>query len=408
MSLLGKILLGVNLLAAVGLTYLTLQDWSKRQEVGGLALRYTLTLTGIAVDEPKGVEGGTDRVPLQIEDAPGHVTETVSQKLLDEHFKGTSSRPTPKTQLDEVREVQKAVRGLVAAQANDPDKLRVLCGGMNAAQQFEPGVLMYFADTFEERQAIRGLVVVRDPQTGNPRMIANAAQITANLAEGYRRLDRKFEAVLAAPNPSAAQADATRIAEIQGRIAGGDKKAEEELAATFAEGNPAYCRDDADRRNRIAQLLMLHDRTLANQKRTVLVVGLRVYARAVNEQLARVEEIVRRVERQIEQDQAKFQEEYELLKRLAVEQDQLFAQEQRVLAGYKDQAAEDDKHVNVRQTQLADLEKNLNEITAAVAKLLQAQADVEKSLFDVQKKVGETLRKNADLEGQLLKAEESK
>src|SRR5437868_15416207 len=40
MSTLGKVLLFLNLLAAGGLCYLTVQDWSKRQEINGVLLRY--------------------------------------------------------------------------------------------------------------------------------------------------------------------------------------------------------------------------------------------------------------------------------------------------------------------------------------------------------------------------------
>jgi hypothetical protein len=404
MSLLGKILLGINLIAAAALTYLTLQDWSTRQEINALALRYQLTLVGMPVDEPKGVSAGDDSVALDIEDAPGHVTRTAGKKLLTAHFGGEF----PKTQLDAVKALQTSLRANAAQQANDVDKLRVLCGGVNAANVFEPGLLMRFAETFEERQAIRDLVMVLDPLNGKMRLIANQQQIATNLTEAYRRLDHKFEPVLNAPSPSAAQADAQKVEDLRAKIAAGDKKAEQELSAFLAEGGPSACRDDADRRLRIAQLLMLSDPSAANQKKTVLTVGLRTYALAVNEQVARVEEIVRRVERQIEQDQAKFQDEYELLKRMAVEQDQLLFQQMQVLRGYQDQAAEDDKHVSVRQTQLTNLEKDLTEVTKTVAELLQAQAGVEKALFEVQKKVGETLRNNADLEGKLIKVEEGK
>lgn len=395
MSLTGKILLFVNLLAAAGLTYLAAQDWAKRQELNGLVVRYLLALDGVPVAEPKGVEADSDAVPMAVETGPGATTTAVSKKLLDAHFGGQA----PRTQLDEVKAVQQKIRSAVAGFADDPSKLRFLCGGLNQARQYEPGLLIRFADSFEERQAIRALGLTRNPQ-----------QVTANLTEAYRRLDRKFEAVIGDPKPAQAQADAQKLAELQGRLAANpnDRQAADELAAVYAEGAPAYTRDDADRRNRIAQLLMLHNLDAANQKRTILVTGLRVYVRALNEQLARMEEVVRRIERQMEQDQSQFQEEYELLKRLAVEQDQLLFQQQRVLAGLKDQAADDEKAVNVRQTQLTALDTELKAVADQVARLLQDQTGVEKALFDVQKKVGETLRDNIEKEARLLKAEEAK
>ena len=50
MSMLGKIMLVVNLLAAAGLFYFATQDWAKRQETNGTVLRYRLTIDGMPVD----------------------------------------------------------------------------------------------------------------------------------------------------------------------------------------------------------------------------------------------------------------------------------------------------------------------------------------------------------------------
>jgi hypothetical protein len=391
MSLLGKILLVVNVLAAIGLAYLTAQAWAQRQEVNGMVVRYVLTLDGVPVDPTPGQESDTE-MPLAVDVAPGFTTTTIGKKLLSTHFGGS----IPKSQIDEVQAVRQKIDGLVASAPDDAAKLFTLCGGLDAKNQFVPGYLMRFADTFEERQAIRNLALTRDPK-----------RISENLADARQRLARKFDAVLNAPNPAQAQQDAQKLADWQSRLAANPNDAEtaHELAEYLSLGAPAYSRNAVDRQNRIAQLLMLHDTAQENQKRTILVVGLRTYVRALNEMIGRLEEVVRRVERQMEQDQLKFQEEYELLKRLAVEQDQILYQQQRVVAGLRDQAAQDEQHVTVRQTQLKDLEASLNQVSQIVANLLQQQSEMEKELFEVQRRVGETLLGNAELESKLLQTE---
>lgn len=392
MSLLGKILLVVNLLAAAGLVYLTAQAWSKRQEINGAALRFQITLVGLPVDEAKDAPDG-DEVPFPVSLPGGYFTPTASKKLLDTHFSGAGAAVY--SQVKEVKEAQQKIEASIASKATDAEKLRDLCGGLTADGSYAAGLLLRFADTFEEREAIRALGLTRDP-----------AAIPANLANARARLQKKFDAAINPAAPNLAQADAAKLDELKPRL--NDPAAAEELKAIYAAGGPGYSRDEADRRHRIAQLLMLTDLAADAQKRVALVVGLRTYVLALNELARRQEESTRRLERAFEIDQARFQDEYELLKRLAVEQDKLVFQQQRVVAGLKEQLATDGDALNARQTQLQALEKDLGVVTSEVSKLLQDQAAVEAALFTVQKQVGETLRGNFDLESKLLSAEKGK
>jgi hypothetical protein len=392
MSLLGKILLVVNLLAAAGLAYLTAQSWAKRQEINGAAIQFELALAGLPVEEPKQAAEG-DSVPLKVLLPGGFETDTVTKKLLDKYFSGAGTAVN--SQLKEVKDALQKIEANVAAKGTDAEKLRDLCGGITADGGYAPGVLNRYADTFEEREAIRNLGLTRDP-----------AAVANNLAQARARLQKKFDAALNPPAPNLAQADAAKLEELKPRLA--DAAAADELRAIYAAGGPGYARDESDRRSRIAQVLMLTDFSADAQKRVALIVGLRTYVKALNELTSRQEECTRRLERSFEIDQARFQDEYELLKRLAVEQDKLLFQQQRVVAGLKEQLASDNDSVNARQTQLQALEKDLGVVVADVAKLLQEQAAVEGALFNVQKKVGETLRGNFDLEAKLLSAEKGK
>ncbi|MGL4423006.1 MAG: hypothetical protein ACRCZF_20250 [Gemmataceae bacterium] len=393
MALLGKILLVINLLAAVGLVYLATQDYAKRQEISSALLRHRITLDGIPVPEGPAGEGNT--VPFAVEITRGNFTTSVSKTLLDAHFGGTA----PTSQVGEVKARKAKIDNDLAGMATDADKLRFLCGAKNRENLFEPGLLFRFADSYEERQAIRDLAMIIDP-----------ARVKANYEAARIRLDRKFDALINEPKPSEIQADTAKLDELKTKIVANpkDEAALAELKAVQSAGAPGYCRDDADRRVRIAQLLMLLDLSANGQKRTMLISGLKVYSLAVSEQAGRLEEIIRRIDRQIEQDQLKFTEEYELMKRLAQEQDQLYYQQKRVLDGLQNQLGDDDKAVALRTTQLANLKTELSKLQADVAQRLTEQSKVESDLFGVQKRVGETLRDNLSLEEKLFQSEVNK
>jgi hypothetical protein len=392
MSLVGKILLFVNLLAAAALVYFTSQDYARRRELNATALQYHLLLNGLPIDEPPADAG--DDIPIDASVVPGHRAETMSKTLLDKYMAAAGG--SVKSQVEEVK---KAKQNMEAAVANLPgplDKIRFLCGAVQN-NKFSPGLLMRFADTYEERAAIRELAAVTDP-----------AKFQAAYEDAAARLSRKFDALITAPNPAAAQADATKLADLQAKVAGNDPQAKAEMAALEGAGSPPYTRDALDRQLRIAKTLMLVATTPDAQKRVMYLCGLKTYARAIADQTTRVEEIARRTERQLELDQQTFQDEYETLKRLAQEQDQLLYQQQRVVAGLKAQAEKDDEAVNVRNSQLAALKTDLTKVTEQVTALLAAQAKVEAELLAVQQKVGDTLVGNLTLEDRLLKAEQGK
>jgi hypothetical protein len=391
MSLLGKILLFVNLLAAAGLVYLTSQDYAKRREINGTLLRYRLAIDGVPVEKGEAADG--DVIPFVVQITPGAFTDTVSKSFLDGHFGGSGVA----SQAGEVEAQLSRLEANLAGLPTDGKKLEFLCGAKTKDNQFEAGLLFRMAETFEEREAIRELAIVTDP-----------AKIKPNYDDAVLRVRRKFEALISKPNPGAALADQQKLSELKDKAAAKDETANAELKQIASMGAPAYTRDDADRRLRIAQLLMLLDTSAGGQKRVMLISGLRIYTKAVAEQASRMEEIVRRIERQIEQDQLKFQSEYELLKGLAQEQDSLLYQQLRVLAGLQSQLAEDDKAVQLRQTQVDYLKKELAAVNATVAKLLAEQAKVEASLFEAQQKVGRLLQENLATEQRLLNMEQAK
>src|SRR5438128_1450635 len=103
MGLFGKILLGVNLLAAGGFAFLAVQDWRGRQAITAAGIRHILLLEGL----PLAPDSGPDALPARVQPAddgysdfvseaipfevigPGSVkTRTVSPELLYKYFEG--------------------------------------------------------------------------------------------------------------------------------------------------------------------------------------------------------------------------------------------------------------------------------------------------------------------------------
>jgi hypothetical protein len=392
MSLLGKILLVVNLLAAGGLVYLTAQDYAKRQQLNAALVEHRLLIDGLPVDPSPG-EATDDEVPLAVQIGPGVSVSTVRKKSLEKYFGGQAVA----SQVEAVKAVKDKILNDTSALNTNAEKLGFLCGSAGATGAVTPGVLMNLADSYEERIRIRELALTKEP-----------ARQSAAYEEARRRLERKFDAVLKAPEPRAAQADADKVLELKGRAA--DKAAAEELRAMETEGLPAVTRDDADRRVRIARLLAFSAPQTAAardaQARAARVVGLKVYALAVADQTVRLQEMTVRNLRDIELDQQTFSDEYELLKRLAQELDQILFQQQRVVKGLRQQAERDTEAVNIRSNQSAALKADLAKVTEAVADLLRRQAEAEARLLAVQQQVGETLVNNFGLEEKLLKAEQ--
>jgi hypothetical protein len=402
MSLLGKILLFINLLAAGGLVYLAAQDWGKRQGVSNTVLRYQLLLAGVQVDKPKE-KGDEVAVPLAVPNGDGTVTESVSKKVLDAHFSGAAGGQYAGTgtptdgQVGEVEAAQRKVDELVAGKP-DADVLKALCGEVSPQGRFESRLLGTLARTFEERAMIRGWALARGQQRQQEAREAAVAH-----------LKRRFDAVLAAPNPQGFAAEAAELEKLRADLQANPNNPQ--AAAALQQRTAAgfsFTRDETDRRKGIATLLMLLDPGPAQQKRVMLVCGLRAYVAAVGEQANRVEEMIRRTERAFELDQAAFEDQYETLKRLAGDKDQLVTQQRRVTAGLQAQLADDQAALAKRESQLKGLQDDLAKLQGEVADLLKAQAKVEAELFAVQKQVGETIRGNVQLMDALYRAEQDK
>lgn len=392
MSLLGKILLFVNLLAAAGLCYASMANWGTRETINTNLALHVVALHGLPVDPVAGAT--SDSVALSLPAGAGRVIDEMRKSDLDKFLGG----PAPTSQVEEVKAALGKLTAAADGAGGDAAALRYLCGGPDQRGVYTPGILASYAETFDERQKVRSLALAPAAQAGEARKQATDM------------LTAKFNAVTDKPQPAKLNDLSSAAAALKEKLNANPNDAEA-VAATKAmasAGAPDFTRDDADRRKRIAQLLMLSDPSAQNQKRVMLLCGLNAYLAGVSDLTAKLEDIQRRTERSTEYDQGTFEDEYETLRRQALELDQLVLQQQRVTGSLQVQSAEDATALQRRERQLTDLQNELATLSKEVGDLLAVQAKIEAALYDVQKKVGDTLRGNAAKYGELTTAEAGK
>ncbi len=354
-------LLIVNILAAAGLTYLALQDWSKRQEINAAVTRHYLALHGLPVD---GATISGDSVETRIETANGVPTERISLGLLKAYLDapggarfGASGDPVT-TQLAEVNRVVQLVNTTVGGMQSPKEKLDFLVGSFattGGRKTFTPGILIYLANGAEERDAARELAK---------------------------------NAVL--PN---AGSSATKALELFAAKA----------AAVTAPGA------DAVVRKRIANFLFSLEPTSDDwQKRVALVVGLRTYLKAISEQDLVFQEIASRVTRRYEDDQAAFVAQYQQLMQLSIQRSLVLSRQEEVKAALDEQQQKDGEQLSVKQTEKAKSAKVHADLEKDVALQSVANAAKESEIHGTQLTVSQLLDEILKLEADLDAAEQQR
>lgn len=412
MSLLGKILLFVNLLAGAGFVYLATQDWKGRQEITAAGLRHVLVLRGLPFtdgkeDDPNVPTDPEAEIPFQVEMAGGTYTETASPKFLKRYFDqaGAASdagglggnAPVP-SQLAEARRVRKLVADFLAKQDG---------AGARATPAFS--WLILTAETLDERVQIQELRAAGDGD-------ALAARLLAKFDRIINAPKPADTAALAAPLPDLAEMakEIDRMRDAKARTDDIEAKQKELAAARqqvderlkkVAEARAAGAKDQLERRAALAHLLVHLDRDPGWQKRVMMVVGVREYVKAVVGQVARFRDMAGRVDRLIAADQDAFIGEYAQLRGLAIQRTQMARDIAEVRARLEEQKRRDEEVVAQRKTQLKELTDQLNRIKAEVDQLLAKQTAIEAQLFAIQAEVGRTLEDIYRLEAVLAKTE---
>jgi hypothetical protein len=109
MSTLGKVLIFLNILAAVAFAGIAAADWGKRQEWSYAVFRQDVALDGLPLDDQEKQPDGTRTVDL--------LSDATAQDI----FRAVGADPV-KTQLAEVRRQQGRLRAEIEALPNEADK----------------------------------------------------------------------------------------------------------------------------------------------------------------------------------------------------------------------------------------------------------------------------------------------
>ena len=444
MGTLGKILLFVNFAAFGGLTYFATQAWAARQAAAANALKHQLVITGMPVVAPAEAEVGSDSVALGTVVSGFLTVSGVRPSLLEAHFANTSGEefagtPFPRTQMDAIDTAKKKADAKLAGMA-PAEQIAQLAGRYTADPgssrvAFTPGWLANMAETYAERALVRRLADPTAWERQPDKKEANAKTLLDMFARRFEALNkvdakqadaeaaavkgatdtvrqanddarRKFAAYstlleVADPDPAAVSA-AGRDAEAALNKLNDTYAA---LQAVLATVGTTASRDEGDRRKRIAHVLMNLADNAGWQTRVALTVGLRTYLAAMSDQANRFQKMAGSAEQQVILDQARFADEYELLKTLAVGQSLLLKSQIAVRTDLQGQRARDEEFVTQRRLLAEERRATLAAVNGRVAAQLVAQAETERRLFEVQKAVGDTLRKNSALEADLAAAE---
>ncbi len=362
MSLTGKILAALNLLAVVLFFVVAAADWGERRAWGYAYFRHELALEGLPLGaEERDVLTNLPRV------------QRLGKTTVDELFQGLG---TPvQTQPDEVEEVHRRVRSTVES-----------AGGDAAQRQKLAAILIPLVKDGSRRDALQERL-----QKGDIKALLGS--------DGP--LERAFRAALS-----------DKEVTVQDPARPGQPLVVDPYDWAFSEaadegkGGP---RDPDGRRQAIAHLLVNLPATEEQPTRALVVVGLRQYADEANRQAKALGSIATgaaaRIEQALATDRATFIPRYERILR------DLEVLRQRV----EDRSAEvaranelRERHrllVSGRQSDVTRLEGELAKAKETTQKALAALAGEQQLLFDSQQAVHTARVKNENLEKELRQRE---
>jgi hypothetical protein len=416
MSLFGKILLVINLLAAGGFVYFATQDWKGRQTITAAGLRHQLILVGLPLDGPADFPPSGE-TPFHHEGAGGIPTETVSKKLLDSYFQGLGGGSDPNSlaantavpnQAAEVQRVKRKVEEILSRTDGTADKINLLRGW-----------LIYQVETFSERVDVLLLSAADrlDAESGKPRG-KTPEELGKDAEELQRRLMARIDGAASAAK-TLDPAASTALKDDDLAAAGTDEernKILQERAAKIGESRLAGL-DEDERRRKIAHLLVHLSPEAAWQKRVLGVIGVRSYIKAIQTQSRRFEEMSLQLEQLLLADQeAYFAElkgrpesgdspEHRGLIKEAQEKTLIANRMAAIKAKWVEQFTKDTDLVKQRETQLNELKNQLAKVKGQVDVMLSRQSTIESGLFEIQREVAVTLDEVYKFEAELAERE---
>jgi hypothetical protein len=346
MSLFGKILLFLNVLAAIGFFFLASLDWAKREAWADAALQHKIMIDGLPVDE-------------QEKDLQGNVLfQDLRPQALTQMFSKSGGDPS-KTQLEEVRKVQSKVQSLVSQQENDAKKV-----------QFLARILLDLATTNAERET-------RLKQLADP--------ATAKVEDLQKEVDGAFEAVL---NPAKLSGSGGTEEVKQAGLQEYRRRAIAHLLVVMSDAlreqeNPQAPPELVDSK--------AYDRTLS-------VVGLTALAREVNNQAYTLQKIAEEIPAVLALDRYAFLDAYDRQLHQNEDMSEKVDRNRVFLKLQQDMALRQQDLVKERRLQVDQFEKQLAMAQETTRERMKEQAAMEQALFRSRQELRDAFIENQKLE----------
>jgi len=427
MSLLGKILILFNLLAAGGFVYLATQDWKGRQTITAAAVRHKLLLVGLPLEGPDTFNAD-DETPFRIEMAGGAYTETISKKILEAYFQAapggdstafpSEKGPVP-TQLAEVKRVKAKIENFL--------KDKSTAEKIPALNEW----LLDQSETFEQRQEVQALVAAGNALELEKRLLTLFNDVisppVAGAADSYNKLVITDQVMANLKSSMVPETVLLKLAPLKGKEMTQEDMQKElvPVLSDLKEDEKANYQaliinysilaltgelrtkplDAAQRQTRIASLLVHLSPDPAWQKRVAIVVGIRRYVNAIAAQAVRFQNMYSRLEKLIVADQLGYLAEEATRNQIARDRTELANQQSKLRAEKAEELVKENDFLGQRQTQLDFIKKQLAKIKAEVDELLVKQGGIEAGLFEVQREVAITLDEVYQLETDLAARE---
>jgi hypothetical protein len=337
MSILSKVLVILNILAAGAFIYLATADWGQRETWSYAVYRHDLALNGLPLDETElDTDGGR---------AVDRLSDQTFQAILQPVGGGPAGTllPEDKTQLAEVRRVRQRLLGEIAS----------LGDNLNQVKERMIAWLVPMARTGGERDAIR-LGIDK---------AANISQLTDNEST----FEKAFRAVLD-PGQSPPESRRAEVAHLL-------------LNMTV---DPGSANDFA-----------------RQYQRVLVVVGLKEFANAADRQYYALRDMAERVSQFMAEDQAGFERDYELTLKYLYSKAEDLGQIQKKLADYQKVTKQHQDLVSARKRDLEDLANRLDDARKATQQALANLTAEQQRLFEAERNVASSAEKNQQLEREL-------
>jgi hypothetical protein len=368
MSLLGKILAVLNVLAALGFFFVAYMDWNKRQEWANAVVQHDLVINGLPVDKNE----------LDQEGHPKY--QNLRKAMLQPLLGGQIVR----TQDEEVEQVR--------------NKLQVPAPGEDRAQKAAAikklaGVLMAFVDTQKQREDL--LKRVDDAQAAAAK---GDAQADTALQGELDKMQSEFAAAFDLPrdppdDPKEGvkedKKDQKRrlIAHLLFRLVpvlAQEESAEKQQSPELAPPSPAA----------VGPGVKAYDRYVA-------VVGLQAASRELDQQAGSLQAMAEDVLHNMERDRDVF---LDGQRALLTQIEGLSEREERQKQFYNSQMDLVQRHsaiVDASKDRLRTVQGQLKEAQDYTKEDLKAQTVLEKNLFEARKNMRDAFEKNQELEKQI-------